>query len=63
MDLLTKQLVDKSAAFNSSFSELRNRDNSITDLDVEYFEDKDIMGRFVRAYSDKVGYSSKFYYE
>lgn len=61
MDFLTKQLVDKAAAFNSAFSELWQQDNTLTD--VEYVEGQDYSGSFVRAYNEILGYSSKYYYE
>lgn len=62
MDTLTKQLIDKSAAFSSAFSELFNQDTTINSSEVQYLEDKDMMGKFVRAYHVEIGYSSKFYY-
>ena len=61
MDTLTKQLVDKAAAYNSAFSELWYQDNEITN--VEYVEGQDVGGKFVRAYEPQLGYSSKYYYE
>ena len=63
MDTLTKLLVDKAAAFSAAFQELVAKDNNIEDLDVEYFEGKDINGKFVRCFEPEVGYSSKYYYE
>lgn len=61
MDSLTRQLMSKSAAYNSAFVEVWKEGNNITD--IEYFEGRDYLGTFVRAYLMGIGYSSKYYYE
>lgn len=63
MDILTKQLVNKAAAYSSAFSEVFDQDTTINHSDVKYHEDTDTYGKFVRAYHDVIGYSSKYYYE
>jgi hypothetical protein len=60
MDSLTKILIGKSAAYNSAFVEVWQVGKNVTD--VEYSEDSDISGTFVRAYLEGVGWSSKYYY-
>lgn len=62
MDTLTKQLIDKSAAYSSAFNQLRTLDKDINPNEVEYTEDSDIMGRFVRSYHIDVGFSDKYYF-
>ena len=60
MDSLTTKLIDKAAAYNSAFVEIWQEGNN--DTDVEYLEDSDINGTYVRAYLEGVGWSSKYYY-
>lgn len=62
MDTLTKQLIDRSAAYSSAFSEVFNKDTTINHADVSYVDEEDIGGKFVRAYHPTLGYSSKYYY-
>jgi hypothetical protein len=60
MDSLTKTLIDMNAAYDSAYSELRLKDDSIEE--VEYTDGQDYNGTWVRAYHPEVGFSSKYYY-
>lgn len=62
MDSFTKKLVDKASAYSVAFSEVFEQDTTINDTEVDYIEDQDVNGTFVRAYHESVGYSSKYYY-
>lgn len=63
MDTLTKKLIDKAAAYNAAYNELRTINDDFDLDEVEYSDGQDYVGTFCRAWHIEVGFSSKYYYE